>query len=87
MVYAKREEKVKRPKKDENSSFVRRKRCKFCAAKQTKIDYKDINRLMQFLNERGRIVSRRMSGNCSKHQRKLAEAIKISRFLALLSSK
>ena len=48
------------------------------------IDYKDINRLRRFINERGKILPRRMSGNCAKHQRQLSEAIKRARAIALL---
>ena len=48
------------------------------------IDYKDINRLRRFTNERGKILPRRMSGNCAKHQRQLSEAIKRARAIALL---
>ena len=48
------------------------------------IDYKDINRLRRFVNERGKILPRRMSGNCAKHQRQLSEAIKRARAIALL---
>ena len=46
--------------------------------------YKDINRLRRFVNERGKILPRRMSGNCAKHQRQLSEAIKRARAIALL---
>ena len=48
------------------------------------IDYKDINRLRRYINERGKILPRRMSGNCAKHQRQLSEAIKRARAIALL---
>ena len=48
------------------------------------IDYKDVNRLRRFVNERGKIMPRRMSGNCAKHQRQLSEAIKRARAIALL---
>ena len=48
------------------------------------IDYKDINRLRRFTNERGKILPRRMSGNCAKHQRQLSEAIKRARAIALM---
>lgn len=69
------------------SLVTRKRRCKFCIAKQDKIDYKDVNRLLQFLSERGKMVSRRLSGNCSKHQRRLASAIRCARFLALFPTK
>ena len=48
------------------------------------IDYKDINRLRRFVNERGKILPRRMSGNCAKLRRQLSEAIKRARAIALL---
>ena len=54
----------------------RRKVCTFCVDKIEFIDYKDVNRLRRFTNERGKILPRRMSGNCAKHQRQLSEAIK-----------
>ena len=62
----------------------RRKVCSFCVDKVEYIDYKDINRLRRFINERGKILPRRMSGNCAKHQRQLSEAIKRARAIALL---
>ena len=62
----------------------RRKVCQFCVDKVEYIDYKDINRLRRFINERGKILPRRMSGNCAKHQRQLSEAIKRARAIALL---
>ena len=62
----------------------RRKACSFCVDKIEYIDYKDINRLRRFTNERGKILPRRMSGNCAKHQRQLSEAIKRARAIALM---
>ncbi len=65
--------------------FKPRKRiCSFCADKSTNIDYKDINKLKKYITERGKILPRRVSGNCSKHQRELTIAIKRSRQVALL---
>ncbi len=64
--------------------FQRRKVCRFCAEKETVIDYKDPRTLRFFITERGKIVPRRISGNCSKHQREITEAIKRARNLALL---
>ena len=63
--------------------FQRRKVCRFCADKQT-IDYKDPRTLRYFITERGKIVPRRISGNCSAHQREITEAIKRARNIALL---
>ena len=62
----------------------RRKVCAFCADKVEHIDYKDVNRLRKFTTERGKIMPRRMSGVCAKHQRELAVAIKRSRQVALM---
>ena len=62
----------------------RRKVCSFCVDKIEYIDYKDVNRLRRFVNERGKIMPRRMSGNCAKHQRQLSEAIKRARAIALM---
>ncbi len=65
--------------------FKPRKRvCSFCADKSTNIDYKDINKLKKYITERGKILPRRISGNCSKHQRELTIAIKRARQVALL---
>ena len=62
----------------------RRKVCSFCVDKIEFIDYKDVGRIRRFTNERGKILPRRMTGNCAKHQRQLSEAIKRARALALL---
>ena len=62
----------------------RREVCAFCADKVEHIDYKDVNRLRKFTTERGKIMPRRMSGVCAKHQRELAVAIKRSRQVALM---
>src|SRR5512135_655951 len=64
--------------------FGRRKVCRFCADKAAKVDYKDQGQLKYFLTERGKIIPRRISGNCAKHQREVATAIKRARVLALL---
>lgn len=65
--------------------FYRRKRvCKFCVEKLEYIDFKDIKLLQQFIPERGKILPRRISGTCSLHQRKLQEAIKRARTMALI---
>ena len=62
----------------------RRKVCMFCADKVQHIDYKNVSRLGRFTNERGKIVPRRMSGACAKHQRQLSTAIKRARTIALM---
>ena len=62
----------------------RRKVCRFCADKSLKVDYRDVRTLQTFVTEGGKIVPSRTSGNCAKHQRQLAVAIKRARVLALL---
>ena len=62
----------------------RRKVCRFCADKTLAVDYKDVRTLQSFISEGGKIVPSRTSGNCAKHQRQLAIAIKRARVLALL---
>ncbi|MDI9510181.1 MAG: 30S ribosomal protein S18 [Clostridiales bacterium] len=63
----------------------RRKICVFCADKNFKgIDYKDVNKLKRYVSERGKILPRRITGNCAKHQRALTVAVKRSRHIALM---
>ena len=62
----------------------RRKVCIFCADKVEFIDYKDSAKLKKFISERGKILPRRISGACAKHQRELQNAIKRARHMALL---
>ena len=62
----------------------RKKVCNLCVDKVVEIDYKDVNKLKKFITEKGKIVPRRMSGVCAKHQRELATAIKRARYMALL---
>lgn len=62
----------------------RRKVCKLCIERVKDIDYKDERRLQRFVTDRGRIVPRRVSGNCSKHQAQITRAIKKARIVALL---
>lgn len=64
--------------------FGRRKVCRFCADKTLKVDYKDQGQMKYFLTERGKIIPRRISGNCAKHQREVATAVKRARMLAIL---
>ena len=64
--------------------FGRRKVCRFCADKTLKVDYKDQGQMKYFLTERGKIIPRRISGNCAKHQREVATAVKRGRMLAIL---
>ncbi|MEG0570704.1 MAG: 30S ribosomal protein S18, partial [Oscillospiraceae bacterium] len=62
----------------------RRKVCAFCVDKAEHIDYKDVAKLRRFLSERGKIVPRRVTGTCAKHQRDLTIQIKKARHIALL---
>lgn len=62
----------------------RRKSCPFSGANAPKIDYKDVRLLQRFISERGKIVPRRISGVCTPHQKRLAEAIKQARNIALI---
>lgn len=64
-------------------AFFRKKVCRFCANK-AKIDYKDADGLRRFTTERGKILPRRITGTCAKHQRELALAIKRARAICLL---
>ena len=63
---------------------TKKKVCMFCADKVDHIDYKDTAKLRRYVSERGKIVPRRISGNCAKHQRQLTIAIKRARTIALL---
>ena len=64
--------------------FRRKKVCKFCTEKIDAIPYRDVRLLQQFVAERGKIIPRRLTGVCTRHQRKLSLAIKQSRNIALL---
>ena len=65
--------------------FQRRKFCRFCSEKVEFIDYKNIKILKSYLTERGKVLPRRMTGTCAKHQRELSESIKRARSIALLA--
>ena len=73
--------------KRERGRRPRRKVCSFCVDKVEEIDYKDVAKLRRYVTERGKILPRRMTGVCSKHQRLLASAIKRARLVALLPFK
>ncbi len=64
--------------------YVRRKVCRFCADKSLVMDYKDVDLLRHFITEHGKILPRRITGTCAKHQRKLTTAIKNARIMALI---
>ncbi len=81
-----RDRKDKKDKKDlkKGPRRFRKKVCKFCMERVGDIDYKDVSRLQRCVTERGKIISRRITGNCAKHQRFLSQAIKRAREIALL---
>ncbi len=66
------------------TSRRRPKFCYYCVEKQEHVDYKDVEKLRKYISERGKIIPRRVTGNCAKHQRLLTEAIKRARYMALL---
>lgn len=70
-----------RPQRGRNK---RRKVCQFCADKVESIDYKDVAKLRRFVSERAKILPRRITGTCAKHQRQLTIAIKRARHIALI---
>ena len=73
-----------RPERTKRGGRRRRKVCSFCVDKVEVIDYKDVAKLRRYMSERGKILPRRMTGTCAKHQRQLTEAIKRARHVALL---
>ena len=73
------------PRDRDRSRVFRKKICRFCNEKTAQIDYKDTEAIAKFLTEKGKILPRRITGNCSKHQRILARAIKRSRHGALIA--
>ena len=68
----------------DRSRKPRRKVCSFCVDKADYIDYKDVAKLRRFISERAKILPRRVTGTCARHQRELTVAIKRARHLALL---
>ncbi|MGO5096165.1 30S ribosomal protein S18 [Agathobaculum sp. LCP25S3_E8] len=75
-----RPERAERPQRGRR----RRKVCAFCVDKVEHVDYKDAGKLRKYMSERGKILPRRMTGTCARHQRQLTEAIKRARHIALL---
>ena len=63
----------------------RRKRCRFCVDKIATVDYKDVQRLRKCVTDRGKIIPRRISATCARHQRQLTMAVKRARYMAMLS--
>ena len=70
--------------KRDRSRRPRKKVCSYCVDKVEQIDYKDVAKLRRYITERGKILPRRISGNCAKHQRQVTVAIKRARNIALL---
>ena len=83
-MYRRKDNKKDKGKKKRKRAFPRRKICRFCADKKAKVDYRDPSSLKFFITERGKIIPRRISGNCAHHQRKVAKAIKQARQIALM---
>lgn len=73
-----------RDKKEKRIISTRKKNCRFCADKELPIDYKLVRQLGAFLTERGKLVPRRVTGNCGFHQNRVVEAINRARVLAML---
>ena len=64
--------------------LLKRRTCRFCDSKEIYIDYKDDKKLIRFVSEQGKIIPKRITGTCAKHQRQLVQAIKRARHLALI---
>lgn len=69
---------------EQKRRFFRKRNCRFCAEKIDYIDYKDVKTLRGYLTERGKILPRRISGNCARHQRKITVSVKRARNISLL---
>lgn len=76
---------AQKPFRQQNNQRKKKKVCQFCADNLDSIDYKDTLRLRKYISERAKILPRRITGTCAKHQRQLAVAIKRARVMALLS--
>lgn len=70
---------IKKPRR-----VFKKKPCRLCKEKTEKVDFKDIDLLSKYISDRGKIVPPRLSGNCTKHQRMIANAVKKARIAALL---
>jgi small subunit ribosomal protein S18 len=74
----------RREKKDDVLTRMRKKTCRFCEEKVDFLDYKDLRRMERLVSERGKMLSRRVTGICAKHQRKVEDGVKKARFMALI---
>ncbi|MDR0548141.1 MAG: 30S ribosomal protein S18 [Deltaproteobacteria bacterium] len=79
-----RDDRYNRRGRMKKKSFHRRKVCRFCVDHIKHVDYKDVKTIRVFVTERGKIVPRRISGNCAKHQRLLTKTVLRARYMALL---
>ena len=68
----------------QDQQLKKRRPCRFCESKEEYIDYKDEKRLFKFISEQGKIIPKRITGTCAKHQRQLVQSIKRARHLALI---
>jgi len=84
MVAFSRNDRTEKDQKRKRKVFHRRKVCRFCADTSLEINYKDPKSLRYFITERGKIIPRRLSGCCAKHQRTLTHEIKRARTIAFL---
>ena len=75
---------LRRPAREAEFGPPRKKFCRFCVEKARTIDYKDVKKLEKCISDRCKILPRKISGTCAKHQRKLSNAIKLSRYIGLL---
>ena len=87
MIRMEKPEREKKDKDKKKTKFVRKKKCHFCVDKIDTIDFKDVGRLKRHVTERGKIIPRRITGNCAYHQRHLTRAIKRARNVALMPYK
>ncbi len=79
-----REKMRKEKKEDVLSGRLKKKTCRFCEEHVDSLDYKDMRKYERLISERGKMLSRRITGVCAKHQRKVVDVVKKARFLALL---
>ena len=84
MAYNKPADKSESSMRRKGGMRRRKKVCVFCGKENNEIDYKDVNKLRRYVSERGKILPRRITGNCAKHQRALTVAIKRARHIALM---
>ncbi len=69
---------------DYRARRIKKKVCQFCANEELVIDYKDYDKMKRFVSEKGKILPRRVTGNCARHQREIALAVKRARHIAIL---